>query len=155
MEMQRLSGTSSVSRDPLYWRPLADAPDAKVRSLDRFCKAGSLFASQCGAGFFKIAPMKTTTLSTHLPKRLLLIPLFACSLLISAQAVSPPPDGGYPDANTAEGQNALFSLTTGVANTAVGWLSLNTVDTGKLNTAIGVNAPSSATPPVPRIRASV
>jgi hypothetical protein len=81
--------------------------------------------------------MKTTTLSTHLPKRLLLTPLFACSLLISAQAVSPPPDGGYPEANTAEGQNALFSLTTGVANTAVGWLSLNSVDTGKFNTAIG------------------
>jgi hypothetical protein len=38
------------------------------------------------------------------------------------QAVIPPPDGGYPNFNTAEGQNALFSLTTGVANTAVGWL---------------------------------
>ena len=27
-----------------------------------------------------------------------------------AQAVSPPPDGGYPGQNTAEGEKALFSL---------------------------------------------
>ena len=36
----------------------------------------------------------------------------------------PPPDGGYPGANTAEGQNALKELTTGHANTALGWFSL-------------------------------
>ena len=43
-----------------------------------------------------------------------------------AQAVNPPPDGGYPGFNTAEGQNALLSLdtSTGFANTAVGALSL-------------------------------
>ena len=57
--------------------------------------------------------------------------------MANAQAVNPPPDRGYPEANTAEGQNALFSLTTGVANTAVGWLSLNVLDTGNFNTAIG------------------
>ena len=53
------------------------------------------------------------------------------------RALNPPPDGGYPEGNTAEGQAALFSLTTGVAHTAVGWLSLNNVDIGKLKTAIG------------------
>ena len=42
----------------------------------------------------------------------------------SAQAVVPPPDGGYPGGNTAEGQTALLSLTTGSYNTAVGYLSL-------------------------------
>ena len=41
-----------------------------------------------------------------------------------AQAVVPPPDGGYPNFTTAEGTKALFSLTTGAANTAVGWFSL-------------------------------
>ena len=41
-----------------------------------------------------------------------------------AQAVVPPPDGGYPNFTTAEGTKALFSLTTGSANTAVGWYSL-------------------------------
>ena len=34
-----------------------------------------------------------------------------------AQAVSPPPDGGYPNGNTAEGDSALFSLTSGTDNT--------------------------------------
>jgi trimeric autotransporter adhesin len=81
--------------------------------------------------------MKTTTLSTNLRNRLFLIPLLACSLLISAQAVSPPPDGGYPGGNTAEGQNALLSLTSGTYNTGVGFSSLSVITTGKFNTAVG------------------
>ncbi|HZE64792.1 MAG TPA: tail fiber domain-containing protein, partial [Pyrinomonadaceae bacterium] len=54
-----------------------------------------------------------------------------------SQALSPPPDGGYPGNNTAEGQNALLSLTTGVNNTAVGWFSLKSNRNGQLNTAVG------------------
>jgi Chaperone of endosialidase len=57
-----------------------------------------------------------------------------------APAVVPPPDGGYPNFNTAEGQNALFSLTTGAANTAVGWFSLQSNATGEFNTATGAGA---------------
>jgi hypothetical protein len=53
------------------------------------------------------------------------------------QAVSPPPDG-YAGGNTAEGQSALLSLTTGIYNTAVGLLSLRSVTTGSYNTGIGV-----------------
>jgi hypothetical protein len=41
----------------------------------------------------------------------------------NAKAVSPPPDGGYPGGNTAEGQNALLSLITGAYNTAIGVFS--------------------------------
>ena len=63
-----------------------------------------------------------------------------CLTQPTAQAVSPPPDGAYPGANTAEGQNALFSLTTGSYNTAVGWLSLRSDTTGSFNTAIGAGA---------------
>ena len=55
----------------------------------------------------------------------------------TAQAVVPPPDGGYPNFNTAEGQNALFSLTTGVGNTGVGWFSLWSNTDGSYNTAVG------------------
>jgi hypothetical protein len=55
----------------------------------------------------------------------------------NAQAVSPAPDGGYPGGNTAEGQAALLSLTTGGFNTAVGFFSLRSDTTGQLNTAIG------------------
>jgi hypothetical protein len=54
-----------------------------------------------------------------------------------AQAVAPPPDGGYPRFNTAEGQNALSGLTTGIANTAVGWFSLFSNNDGSFNTATG------------------
>jgi Chaperone of endosialidase len=57
-----------------------------------------------------------------------------------AQAVIPPPDGGYPGFNTAEGQNALFSLTTGSANTAVGWFSLWGNAEGSFNSATGAGA---------------
>jgi len=62
-----------------------------------------------------------------------------------AQAVVPAPDGGYPGRNTAEGQNALFSLTTGSFNTAVGWLSLETNSTGDFNTSIGAATLASNT----------
>jgi Chaperone of endosialidase len=63
-------------------------------------------------------------------------------LLPKAQAVSPPPDGGYPGFNTAEGDNALKNLNTaaGVGNTAVGWFSLFSDVEGGFNTAIGVGA---------------
>jgi len=54
-----------------------------------------------------------------------------------AQAVSPPPDGDYPGGNTAEGQDALFSLTTGSYNTALGWNSLASDREGKFNAAVG------------------
>src|SRR4029077_20226413 len=66
-----------------------------------------------------------------------LVALVCFGLLRTMQAVSPAPDGGYPGGNTAEGQNALHSLTTGGFNTAVGFLSLRSDTTGQLNTAIG------------------
>src|SRR6266545_3266713 len=62
----------------------------------------------------------------------------ACfALLPKVEAVVPPPDGGYPGFNTAEGQNALFSHTTGVANTAIGWYSLFSNTDGSYNTGVG------------------
>jgi hypothetical protein len=63
--------------------------------------------------------------------------LVCLALLPAAQAVIPPPDGGYPNFTTAEGQNALFNLSTGAGNTAVGWFSLSSVATGSFNTAVG------------------
>ena len=61
-------------------------------------------------------------------------------LFPKAQAISPAPDGGYPGGNTAEGQDALFSLTGGAYNTAVGFFSLRTNTEGKFNTTIGAGA---------------
>ncbi len=59
------------------------------------------------------------------------------ALAQQAQAVVPAPDGGYPGANTAEGQSALGSLTTGTYNTAVGFFSLRSNTEGNLNTGLG------------------
>jgi hypothetical protein len=91
--------------------------------------------------------MKTLNLRISIgrsPSRLalLLIPLvFACFALPDrAQALVPPPDGAYPNFTTAEGQNALQSLTTGSANTAVGWYSLFSDAEGSFNTATGAGA---------------
>jgi len=77
----------------------------------------------------------------------------ACfALFPTAQAVVPAPDGGYPGGNTAEGDNALFSLTTGTSNTATGLAALGSNTTGDFNTAEGssallFNTTGSQTPP--------
>jgi uncharacterized coiled-coil protein SlyX len=66
---------------------------------------------------------------------------FLCFALVqNTQAVSPPPDGGYPGGNTAEGQNALRSTTTGGYNAAVGYFSLFANTIGSFNTALGAGA---------------
>jgi len=75
-------------------------------------------------------------LKTTAPLLIALV-LLGFALLPKALAVVPPPDGGYPNFTTAEGQNALFSLTTGAANTAVGWRSLFSNTDGSYNTAVG------------------
>ena len=67
----------------------------------------------------------------------ILIGILCIGLLPRVQAVVPPPDGGYPGFTTAEGSNALQSLTTGSANTAVGWFSLKSNAEGSFNTATG------------------
>ena len=65
---------------------------------------------------------------------LILVGLFLAQRM---QAVNPPPDGGYPGGNTAEGQGALLNLSSGTFNTAVGLLSLKSNTEGQFNTAIG------------------
>jgi Chaperone of endosialidase len=62
---------------------------------------------------------------------------FALSVAPNAFGVVPAPDGGYPGNNTAEGANALFSLTSGTANTALGFQALYRNTTGNYNTAEG------------------
>jgi Chaperone of endosialidase len=58
-------------------------------------------------------------------------------VLPKAHGVVPPPDGGYANFTTAEGTNALLSLTSGPGNTGVGWSSLFSVTSGSLNTGVG------------------
>jgi hypothetical protein len=80
--------------------------------------------------------LKTTT-------PLILLALVCFGLLPKTQAVIPPPDGGYPGSNTAEGENALFSLTSGINNTAVGAGALHDNTTGGYNVGIGSRALAS------------
>src|SRR5205814_636630 len=72
----------------------------------------------------------------------------ACAFIVlspTTQAVDPPPDGGYPGDNTAEGDSALFSLITGSFNTATGSGALYNNTTGNWNTAVGYQAMLSNT----------
>jgi hypothetical protein len=79
---------------------------------------------------------------------LFLIPLVLAAFAMSQPAeaqLSPPPDGGYANDNTAEGTDALFSLTTGPDNTAIGFDALFSNTTGDSNTATGSIALGSNT----------
>jgi|SRR5579885_14090 hypothetical protein len=66
---------------------------------------------------------------------------FALSRIAQAAPdVNPPPDGGYPGFTTAEGQNALNNLSSGLANSAFGWYSLFSTTTASFNTGVGAGA---------------
>jgi hypothetical protein len=71
---------------------------------------------------------------------LITLALLAFALLPRAEAVVPPPDGGYPNFTTAAGDHALQALTSGVGNTAIGTFSLFSVTAGSFNTAVGAGA---------------
>ena len=77
---------------------------------------------------------------TNLHITRILVTLGYIALCSMAPAVVPPPDSGYPGANTGEGHAALLDLTTGTYNTAVGWLSLRSITTANYNTGIGAGA---------------
>ncbi len=84
-------------------------------------------------------------MKTSIPPVLITFALACFAVVQNAQAVLPAPDGGYgPPAyglgNTAEGQDALLSLTFGDFNTATGYFSLKSNTTGEFNTAIGAAA---------------
>ena len=74
------------------------------------------------------------------PPLLITLALLCFGLLPKAQAVSPPPPGGYPNFTTAAGDHALQALTLGLGNTAIGTFSLFSVTTGSFNTAVGAGA---------------
>jgi len=70
----------------------------------------------------------------------ILFALACFGVLPKSQAVNPPPDGGYPGGNTAEGQGALLNLTSGTFNTAIGLFSLRSNTQNTFNTAVGAGA---------------
>ena len=88
-------------------------------------------------GWPREAPARASARNSGSSCIVIAVGLACFALAQSAHAVRPPPQGGYPGGNTAGGQNALLSLTTGTYNTAFGWSSLTSDTTGKFNTATG------------------
>jgi hypothetical protein len=82
--------------------------------------------------------MNTKKQSNTLKVTLLVVGCFA--FLPTLRALTPPPDGCYPNFTTAEGCSALENLTAGAANTGVGWNALFGTSTGNFNTGIGAGA---------------
>ena len=70
----------------------------------------------------------------------ILIGILCIGPLPRAQAVVPPPDGGYPNFTTAEGTNALQNLTTGAANTGLVGVRSFQPATANFNTGVGAGA---------------
>ena len=83
--------------------------------LDFLIVTSTLCSRQAAEIFPKLQIMKTLVSSFPI-----VLAVLCFALLPKAIAVSPPPDGGYPGGNTAEGHLALGSLTTGLYNTGVG-----------------------------------
>src|SRR6478672_4227323 len=85
--------------------------------------------------------MNPIILPKQIPSVFLVAFGFACfGLLPKMQAVSPPPDGCYPNFTTAEGCNALKFLTSGIGNTGVGAFALYANNDAGSNTAVGAAA---------------
>jgi hypothetical protein len=93
---------------------------------------GAYFVDRQARFFPNWPPMKMTASLV-----LITLSLICFGILPEAEAVSPPPDGAYPGGNTAEGQSAFSSLTSGTYNTAVGFFSLENIATSNFNTGIG------------------
>lgn len=68
-----------------------------------------------------------------------IVACLAIRLVPQAFGVTPAPDGDYIGNNTAEGADALFSLTTGFGNTAIGYDALYD-NNGDYNTGVGTEA---------------
>ena len=115
-----------------------------VAGLSKSVENGNLNLNKAGTRMPVSIPLGRNSIGRPpLRRGFLLVPfaiLLAWFALSPAQAVTPAPDGAYPGANTAEGTDALFSLTTGHANTAIGFDALFRNATGNNNTATGVDA---------------
>ena len=86
-------------------------------------------------------PLTRSKNTTILPVLItIVLGCFGLSPAAQAQLPPPPPDGGYPGGNTAEGTGALLNLTTGAHNTAIGLEALFKEMSGDFNTATGSGA---------------
>jgi uncharacterized coiled-coil protein SlyX len=89
--------------------------------------------------FMKAKTPPITNSSSGSPSRygLFLIPLMLAAFALSPAAQAECRDGCDVGGNTFQGEDALFSLTTGTENTALGFNALYSNTTGGFNTATG------------------
>ena len=129
---RRLKKARSRSAKRIRPKPLATWNGANTRVV---ANSNRIPSRQSRQQLENSTPMKPTA-SQNLIAILIVLMVFSQN----APAVSPPPDGGYPNGNTAEGQTALLNLTTGSYNTAVGFVALRADTTTNFNTAVGAGA---------------
>ena len=84
--------------------------------------------------------MKNVTTIVYSRLSTMLAAVAYLAVISIASAVSPPPDGGYANNNTAEGTFSLLNLTTGSGNTALGGRALQSNTSTSYNTAVGYGA---------------
>jgi trimeric autotransporter adhesin len=130
-----LKGLLHTRRRRTNLNRVEDTSPAEFFASFRSCKSYKSRQREEKQGF-----MKKLIHSENSRAFIIAVALTCFALLPEAHAVVPAPDGGYSGGNTAEGQNALFSLTTGGFNTAVGYFSLRNDTTGAFNTAVGAGA---------------
>ncbi len=121
-------------------------------SLTRSEQLGRPYTRDCGSEAPRITKPAEEKKENINMKKLILIQSGSCwtfkafialGLTMACFALLPrvqAADGGLPNFNTAEGDNALSSLTTGAANTAVGWFSLLSTTDTNFNTATGAGS---------------
>src|SRR6266498_2194256 len=94
--------------------------------------------SAAGKSERTIIMMSTIELKRATPLLLITLALFCLGLLPKAQAVEPAaPNTALPGGNTADGQLALGSVTTGLYNSAFGIFSLLSLTDGNFCTGVG------------------
>jgi hypothetical protein len=117
------------------------AADSVILSISKGVTAFLLAKSYKTSHDLSMIMTTRSSRSVHrsLARTLLFISFVAVCLALfqTSQAVSPPPDGGYPGGNTAEGQDAVLSLTSGTYNTAIGIYSLLSLTDGDFCTGVG------------------
>ncbi|MEP6872211.1 MAG: tail fiber domain-containing protein, partial [Anaerolineaceae bacterium] len=88
-------------------------------------------------GLFASRPSPNISKSKRLIRTVLGVAIISLATVSTMRAVTPAPDGGYAGGNTAEGTDALFSLTTGTNNVAIGFEALHATTSGSQNSASG------------------
>ncbi len=111
-----------------------------LNSDDHFDRSFSLYGNERQNTKPKTRSMKTLDVTNPIYRSLLRRGFLLIPLVLAWFALSPTAraeDGGLPNQNTAEGDGALFSLTTGTDNTAVGFDALYSITDGSECTATG------------------